>query len=417
MGALGVEFEITVDTKEFESYNGARINYSSENIDTNTLVIAPVELLFSTDITKQNIDCFDWNGIKAFYRSSSSTIPFDVFAASFYLISRYEEYLPHQLDSYGRFSHENSVAFKQGFLHLPLVNLWLQEFKKILQQQFTQLQFRTQTFTFIPTYDIDIAWSYLNKGLIRNVAGILKSLIKNNLATAKERIAVLQGKQKDPSDLYSWFDELHQTNKLNPIYFFLLADQQKSYDKNIHPSNKNLQDLIADHSLKYEVGIHPSWQSGDDVSLLQTEIKQLKTITGKAIKYSRQHYIRMKLPHTYRQLISAEIESDYSLGYGSINGFRASYCLPYKWYDLEKDEATELMIFPFCYMEANSYFEQHYSLPQATEELERYYAVTKQVNGLLITIMHNHLLGDQVIFKGWKEMYESFLQNHFATNA
>jgi hypothetical protein len=178
-----------------------------------------------------------------------------------------------------------------------------------------------------------------------------------------------------------------------------------------------LQQLIKSHSKKADVGIHPSWQSGDDVSLLKSEINQLRTIQDVDVKSSRQHYIRMKLPDTYRHLIPAGIEKDYSMGYGSINGFRASYCLPYKWYDLDKETVTSLTIYPFCYMEANSYFEQHYTLQQATEELESYYAITKQVNGLLITIMHNHLLGNKVLFSGWKEMYESFLNKHFAPNA
>jgi hypothetical protein len=69
-------------------------------------------------------------------------------------------------------------------------------------------------------------------------------------------------------------------------------------------------------------------------------------------------------------------------------------------------------------MEANSYYEQHFSLQQATDELEDYYKIVRQVNGILITIMHNHLLGDKKLFKGWKEMYEAFIKKHFTeTNA
>jgi hypothetical protein len=96
------------------------------------------------------------------------------------------------------------------------------------------------------------------------------------------------------------------------------------------------------------------------------------------------------------------------MGYGSINGFRASYCLPYNWYDLKAETTTTLTIYPFCFMEANSYFEQKYTLEQSKEELEHYYKIVKQVNGLLITIFHNHTLGNKRDFKGWMEMYEEF---------
>ena len=119
----------------------------------------------------------------------------------------------------------------------------------------------------------------------------------------------------------------------------------------------------------------------------------------------------MNLPETYRKLISNGIENDFSMGYGSINGFRASYCLPYYWYDLEKNEKTNLLIYPFCYMEANSYYEQQYTLHQATEEIYYYYRVTKEVEGVLITIFHNHLFGTKRLFEGWKEMYEQFCRN------
>jgi hypothetical protein len=117
----------------------------------------------------------------------------------------------------------------------------------------------------------------------------------------------------------------------------------------------------------------------------------------------------MTMPATYRRLIDAGIKEDYSMGYGSINGFRASYCRPYKWYDLEKEQKTELTIFPFCFMDANSYFEQGYSSDEALKEMEHYYKITKQVNGLFITIWHNHFLGTDKMFKGWREVYNTMI--------
>jgi hypothetical protein len=229
------------------------------------------------------------------------------------------------------------------------------------------------------------------------------------LSSAVERIAVLAGKQKDPFDSFEWLNELHSKNKLFPIYFFLLAEKTKGYDKNILPGKTSLKKLVKEHSSQYKTGIHPSWQSGDHQQLLAKEITTLKDITNKPVEKSRQHYIRMTMPATYRRLIDAGIKEDYSMGYGSINGFRASYCLPYKWYDLEKEQKTELTIFPFCFMDANSYFEQGYSSDEALKEMEHYYKITKQVNGLFITIWHNHFLGTDKMFKGWREVYNTMI--------
>ena len=76
--------------------------------------------------------------IQAFFKSEGD-YPFDIFSAVFYLLSRYEEYLPHKKDMYGRYAHENSLAFKEGFLNLPLINIWLEDFKNVLKKKFPSL--------------------------------------------------------------------------------------------------------------------------------------------------------------------------------------------------------------------------------------------------------------------------------------
>ena len=411
LSALGCDnYEFTADHSSFKHRSEAKINYSEERISDEEFWIKPVDLLFENDIKEQITSFFDFNDNKAFFKTEGD-FPFDIFAASFYLITRYEEYLPHKLDMYGRYAHENSLAFKQGFLNLPLINIWLQLLLKELLKKFPSLHLTPQTFCLLPTYDIDIAWSYLHKGAMRNIGGLLKTIIANEWTATNERINVLFGKHKDPFDSYEWLHNLHKEYNLKPVYFFLLANKNKDYDKNILPSEVALQKLIQQHAGEYHVGIHPSWQSGDKHDLLKQEIKNLEKITGKVINKSRQHYIRMTLPDTYRKLIAEGISEDYSMGYGSINGFRASYCLPFKWYDLQKEETTSLTVFPFCFMDANSFYEQHETCDQALNEMEHYFEITKKVNGLLITIWHNNFLGTDKMFEGWREVYRTFCLN------
>ena len=45
------------------------------------------------------------------------------------MLSRYEEYLPHIKDEYGRFEAKESLAFKYGFLEIPIVDKWVQILK------------------------------------------------------------------------------------------------------------------------------------------------------------------------------------------------------------------------------------------------------------------------------------------------
>ena len=410
---LGVDFTITIDSEEFKNHEGVCINYSSSAIKDKEFRVGNYNLLLETDIKEQPISCFRIKEYTAFFGLADGGFWFDIFAAIFYLISRYEEYLPHTKDTYGRYAHENALAFKEGFLNLPLVNIWVKDFALEIGKKYSMFNVDTErsrrtAFGFTPTYDIDIAYSYKHKGLLRNVGGFFKS-------PSLQRIKVLLGLQKDPFDTYDWLHELHQKNKLQPLYFFLLAEKNGQYDKNILPHKHVMWQLVQQHAKKYTVGIHPSWQSGDDGALLKKEMKQLVAmgrdpgICGD-LNHSRQHYIRFNLPEGYHRLIKAGITDDYSMGYGSINGFRASVASSFFWYDLQNEKQTALRIHPFCFMDANAFYEQKLSPSEAYEELFHYLVECEEVNGTLITIWHNNFLGSDKMFAGWREMYERFVE-------
>ena len=407
---LNERITLTNDKEVFSQHIGIKINYSQDKVADDEFHLPPHSLLFENYISAQQINCTLVSGKKVFFQTTTGDFHFDVLAATFYLLTRYEEYLPHEKDQYGRFPHTASLAFKEGFLHIPLINCWLDEFKEALQKKNPSFQFHHKTFSFLPTYDIDMAWKYKHKGFWRNIGSGFKSIFKNEKPNFGDRIAVLQESKKDPYDIYEWLDALHLYCRMKPYYFFLVAEEQKAYDKNIPPSNEQLQQLIAYHSGRGIVGIHPSWQSGDDPKLIKQELGWLEFITGNKIKHSRQHYIRLNLPNTFRELISAGIEKDFSIGYGSTNGFRASVASSFFWYDLEKEASTDLVLFPFCFMDANAYYEEKLTPHQAFNELMNYYYQIKKVNGMMITIWHNNFLSTEKQFSPWRDMYEIFLK-------
>jgi hypothetical protein len=417
---------ITTDQSAFAAAPGPRINYSAQDIP-GCFRLRPVPLLFDSGIRALTVQCFTFKDQKAFFPTEGD-LPFDIFAAIFYLLSRYEEYLPHPLDEYGRFAHTHSVAFREGFLDQPLINTWLREFKNALSGHYPDLAFRYPVFKFVPTYDIDSAYAYLHKGWRRNFGGVLKGLLFGKWSQVNERIGVLRGKLQDPFDIYEWLDSLHLYCRMRPYYFFLAAARCKGVDRNTPPSGPGLQELIQYYAAGSatsaagtaagapgtatgsRLGVHPSWQSGDHEILLKEEIEWMEYIGSQKIIRSRQHYIRFTLPATYRRLLKYGIEQDFSMGYGSVNGFRASVASSFFWYDLEKEQQTNLRLFPFCFMDANSYYEQHLSAGQAMTELMHYYRSIRKVNGLMVTIWHNSILGRSPEFAGWREVYEVFLK-------
>jgi hypothetical protein len=398
---LHTSYSITIDDINFDKYDGNKINYS-ERVFENSFQIKPHILLFETEIKEQTIECFDYQNYKAFFKTIGNDFSFDIFAAVFYLISRYEEYLPHTKDIYGRYTHENSLAHKENFLHIPLVNIWINNFAAFLKNRFSNLSFLPSTFNYLPTYDIDMAWSYKEKGFVRNTLGFLKN-------PSLKRLSTLIGKNEDPFDCYDFLDGLHTQYNLKPLYFFLVAKENGQYDKNILPDNEAMQALIISHAKKYNIGIHPSWKSYEDIEIVKAEKNTLEKITSVNITSSRQHYIKFDLPDGYKRLIDAGIKDEYSMGYATINGFRASVAFSFWWYDITNEKITSLRIHPFCFMDSNCFYKQKLSVEESFKELMHYYTECKKINADMITIFHNSLLGSDKEFIGWGDLYKKFI--------
>ncbi|MFM2145537.1 MAG: hypothetical protein RL732_373 [Bacteroidota bacterium] len=400
---------ITADQSYYSEYQGPRLNYSEQRITENEFHLCPVPLLLEKGIQRQAIQCHLHNDLKVFYPTTGD-YPFDVFAATFYLLSRYEEYLPHQKDELGRYAFQYSLAFREGFLQEPLVDKWLDDLQQVLQQRFPELIFRRKQFNCLLTYDIDIAYAYKNRGRERAFGGLLQSLYQGEWREAGQRLRVLRGKEKDPYDCFEWLDALHLYCRVKPVFFFLVARNRSRYDKNCPTSVKPFRELIEYYARNYIVGLHPSWRSGDEEGLLREEKEWLEVIADRPIEASRQHYLRFTLPQTYRRLVQEGIRKDYSMGYGTVNGFRASVASPFFWYDLEREEQTPLQLHPFCYMDTNSCFQMNHTPGQAYRELMGFYTQVKKYKGQFVAIWHNSTLGTHPRFDGWREMYELFMK-------
>jgi len=412
----GFSFKLISDEERFlNAKDACKINYGYHRIVPSEIFIHSHALLFESAVRPVKVECLEKNGrqpqgrgYKIFFKSQDD-LGFDLLAAVFYLLTRYEEYLPYKKDIYRRYAHENSVAFKEGFLHIPLINIWLEDFRTLLVEKEPEFGKHRPKFNFLPTYDIDIAWSFRNKGFKRNLGGMVKLLVSGKFKKMIYRLRVIKKKRQDPFDAYQWMDELHRKFDLHPVYFFLVAKERGKFDKNIDAANSEFRQLVQSIASQYAVGLHPSWASSDLPSLLTREKATLEQIIDQTIISSRQHFLRFELPSTYRKLLALGITNDYSMGYGSINGFRASIATSFYWYDLKNEETTNLLLHPFCFMDANAYYEQKLSAEEALQELIEYYNVVKSVNGTLITIWHNNFLGTAEEFAGWRETYEGFL--------
>lgn len=407
---LGLEPVFTTSHDEFTAFSGAKLSYGV-NVSDSELFFASNRLLFETGISACEINCFSPSGTKAFFPvyQKTSALPFDVFAASFFLVSRYEEYLPHMRDEHGRFKAAQSEAFSNGFLRKPLVNLWSLELKKILEARFPGLEFRLPVFRFIPTIDIDAAFAYKHKGLTRAVGGFIRALNNRDYREFRERLGVLFGHRPDPFDTYRIHRELQKKYSLRAIFFILLADYGP-FDKNIPVHNRYFRQVIREIADYAEVGIHPSYASAGNAAVLQREISRLAAILHRDITKSRQHFLRLEMPLTYRNLIHCDILEDYTMGYAEEPGFRASICTPYHFFDLDLDTESPLVIHPFTVMDGTLNDYMDLTPAQGLQVITQLLNEVKAVGGTFISLWHNSTLNDQKHWKGWLKVYEAMIR-------
>lgn len=410
---LLVPVEVTTDVSVFIEHKGPKLSYAPRPLG-NEVFFRNSSLLFETGINEWNPKPSEEKGrIRLFPVPEPSALPYDPFAAIFYLLSRYEEYLPHIKDKHERFSAESSVAHKAGFLQRPVVDEWALEIRSKISTSFPDFKWPERTFTFINTIDVDNAYSFKGKGLMRGMGGFLRAVTQLNVTEIIERLSVLIGLRPDPYDTFEYLKSIQEKYKVISIYFFLLADYGLN-DKNVPYTNPRFRRLIkgiADYAF---VGIHPSYGSNKKKSRLGAEVQRLEGIIHREIRRSRQHFLKLTIPDTYRNLIDLDITDDYSMGYASQIGFRAGTCTPFYFYDLDLEFMTPLKIHPFAAMEGTLKFYQKMEAEEALQKTLPLLDAVKRVDGTFISLWHNDSVSESKLWKGWRHYYEGLLEAAFS---
>ena len=403
---LGLAWQLTLSETDYKNYKGPKINYTSKRI-TDYLFIKEYGLLKETEISNHQINVTENGGTKFFFQQECDT-GFDIFAAAFYLLSRYEEYLPHTTDDHGRFQETSSLAYKNNFLRIPIIDTWIKNLKSILKERFPHLNFKTNKFNAIMTYDIDVAYKYKGREFFR-MAG---SLVKNGLkkpGSIKDRMAVIHGKTKDPWDVYDNIKELIKKYELPSIFFFLVGNRSK-YDHNLFYKNAEMQNLVNKIQSFSEAGIHPSYNTSLRKDLIEEEKARLQFLTKKPITKSRQHYLKFSLPNTFLELSRLGIKEDYSMAYAASSGFRAGTGFPHFFYDLKNEKIVPIKIFPAACMEVTYKDFLNASPEDFLKECKYLADEVNKVGGTFISIWHNNTLGNDNLPNGWADAHEGLMK-------
>ncbi|MFK7810597.1 MAG: polysaccharide deacetylase family protein [Saprospiraceae bacterium] len=409
---LGFEVDYTSEKEKTESKGTIHLYYGKARPVFAKFFLPAHPMLEESAILSPLVEVHKTNGLTSFFHLpeiENPDLPFDLFALTFYLLSRFEEYDQSiERDEHQRFSAKSSLAYQQNFLHQPLIDCWAWRLYDLLKVRFPNCPDRKPSYHFLPTIDVDFAWAYLHKSSLRTIRTLLKSILGLNGSLFLKQVNVLLGKEKDPYDTFEFLQKTHQVNNVKALFFMLLGEYG-TYDKNHPGDHPKMQLLMKQLAADAEVGIHPSYISNNNFTTLKKEKILLEKALGKTVLKSRQHFLKLNLPKTYHWLLKVGIKEDYSMGYADAVGFRASTAYPFYWYDLEKDERTNLRIFPFAVMDVTLKRYLNLAPQEALTKTTELIAQVRQTGGHFSLLWHNSSFSAEMGWEEWGGIYEKIV--------
>lgn len=407
--ALGIEVDFTAKLETFIAYTGPKMSYGKAPLG-NEYFIEAAPLLFELGVQDVTIEIKHLNDYSYFFESSKkSNFPFDVFAASFYLISRYEEYLPHVKDQYDRYDARQSLCVTHGFIELPLVDIWIVELLKSLQQAFPSLeQNKSKGETFMPLIEVVSPFKYVHQSVFSNIISIGRSLYRLNFWALVEQPMVLLGFRKDPWDTFEDLKDLFYKASFKLRFFFLFS-KESNMDRGISIRNLTFQSLIKGVADYFEVGLLASFPANRSGNQLEKERKGLNALIHRGIQKIRYAWGISTVNESYRNLLMQEVQADFSFGFPNQMGYRASTAVPFFYYDLSNEMATALKVYPVV-MNENSF--RQYNPVEGIKKLNKMGAFLPLSTGVHCFALSNQIFENSEANKSYRSVIIDYLRAH-----
>lgn len=320
----------------------------------------------------------------------------DIFASSFFMLTRWEEYANKARDEHNRFTAAASIAFKFNFLSRPIVNEYLELLKVLLKKMGFDSKFQERKFTKLITHDVDAPLKYNNLSSIILTVGAdlirrknLKLAVKNISGFIKSKFKSIE----DPYNTFYYLMSLSDSYNIKSYFFFMSRGLSFKYENRYKLENKFVKNLIK-CILKnsHYIGLHSSYHTYNNFEQLTKEKKELENASGIEIKFGRQHYLRFEVPVTWQIWEDAGLEWDSTLGYTDHVGFRCGTCYKFPVFNFLTRKKLNLIENPLIMME-KSIFSQNYMNIKDEYEVKKVaddlVNKCKKYNGCFTLLWHN----------------------------
>lgn len=378
---LGANINFTTKIETFISYKGIKFSYASQRLG-NEVYIQSHGLLEEQGVNDVEITVTEWEGEPYFFKTSlQSDIPFDIFSASFYLMTRYEEYLPHVKNKKGDFPATESLGYQHNFLKKPIIDIWMVKFSEILKEKFDKFDMPGNSIDIQVNIGVEKAFKYRKLGISRSFIGFCSDIFQLKFKNIFIRLKTWFKPHSDPYDVYDDLVKFKSTNNFGMDFMFQLGNYSL-YTKNINFRKRIYKKLIKSMGDYCEIGLMPSFEAINDIEVLKTEIKRFEYIANHELKSVMIKNHSINFPDFYVNLDKTEISKDFSMGYYDHIGFRAGTCTPYLFYDLNLEQASPIELRPYFFNSKsikNSTLEELKSTIHTHKNLNMHYLVVLDI--------------------------------------
>jgi peptidoglycan/xylan/chitin deacetylase (PgdA/CDA1 family) len=331
----------------------------------------------------------------------------DIFASSFFMLSRWEEHVIVEKDYHDRTPDDVQLVFKHGIHYRPIVNEYLTMLKNMLIYYGVNIQMN-RSYKLKLTHDIDFFARYDN--FFKRLKAIGGDLFKRkSFQKAKSTLQhikdIRKGIVKDPYDTFDYLMDLSEKAGVKSIFYFIPG--KKGEDDVQYNIDEEEVVAVMNHIKErgHKIAVHGTYRSYKNKKLFKKELKRFpKNIK---IKEVRQHYLRFHNPDTWQMHEDLGLKKDSSLGFMTDGGFRAGICHPYPLFNIISRKQLKIKQVPIVVMEqalAKAYNTKE-SFRNKIIELKE---TVQKYSGTFVVLWHNNNFHVDE-WEGYKAIYENLV--------
>jgi len=386
---LKTEVEFTGNKEYFLQSEQAKISYADKPLD-NELFFKNSSLLLSNKVEIHKLKSISFDEYKVPFPVDDSSFPFDVFAASFFILSRYEEYV-HKEESSSTFKAEKSYQHKWKLLNRPIIDEWALMIKNLVRKKYPSIKFLEKKFSHQPTINFTLKPD-VPEGFIPKTKFIFSSVFNKEQKYLSSVFDDITGLNVNPDITIESLKSINLNQK--PIYFVNFPADSKNRLK-FEKSSLFLSDKLTGLS-------RPCTSDKEKSASLKIDLLKLSKIQNSTINLLSQQTEDLRLPSCYLNLLSAGISSDFSMGYEDTPGFRAGTCTPFNWYDLQLEKVTPIIVNSYSLCDSAI---QYLNLNDAIKIVHTFIDAVKVVNGQFHSSWKLKNLSENVKSKKFRAVY------------